>query len=180
MEARRRSDQLLKKTRLVLPTRVQRGWSSNCGRRPCAATSPCGEFARVLAPGTPADRLRAGIPLATAERGRQRISPDEAAVTHSGSVMRVYADPLRSRQGPQVAIVYRYPIVINRGRASRFDNSLSTPARSPVQSHACPARLSLRGLGAADSQLWVARPAGLSYWTAAESQASWGRRIDCD
>ena len=109
------------------------------------------EFARVLGPGTPGDRLRAGIPLATAERGRQRISTDEAAVTHSGSVMRVYADPFAQDEVPQ--LIHRYPIVIDRGRASRFDNYLPTPARSPVQSHACLARLSLRGLGAPDSQL---------------------------
>ena len=68
------------------------------------------EFTR--APGTPADRLRADIPLTAAERGQSRSSPDEDAVTHSGSVMRVYADPfvqdkIRSR-------FYRYPIVMNR------------------------------------------------------------------
>ncbi len=50
------------------------------------------EFARVLALGTPADRLRADISLAAAERGRQRISLDEDAVTLSSSLIRVYAD----------------------------------------------------------------------------------------
>ena len=95
-----------------------------------------GEFAR--APGPPADRLRADIPLAAAERGRPRISPDEDAGTHSGPVIRVYADPfaqdkVRSRS-------YRYPLVINCRPVSRFDNSFSTPAGLP-----CSRMLALPG-----------------------------------
>ena len=68
------------------------------------------EFAR--APGTPADRLRADIPLAAAERGQSRSSPDEDAVTQSGSVIRVYADPFV--QDEARSRCYRYPFVINR------------------------------------------------------------------
>jgi protein-tyrosine phosphatase len=85
-EARRLSEQMLEEADLVLPmTRAQRSLVVELWPAAVRRTFTLREFARLLSwvdpsalpMGTPAERLRAAIPLATAERGRERTSPDE-------------------------------------------------------------------------------------------------------
>jgi protein-tyrosine phosphatase len=85
-EARRLSDQMLKQAHLVLPlTRAQRGLVVELWPAAVRRTFTLREFARLLGwidpsalpAGTPAERLRSAIPLAAAERGRERTSPTE-------------------------------------------------------------------------------------------------------
>jgi protein-tyrosine phosphatase len=85
-EARRLSEQLLKDADLVLPlTRAQRGLVVELWPAAVRRTFTLREFARLvshvdpsaLPAGTPAERLRAAIPLAAAERGRERTAPDD-------------------------------------------------------------------------------------------------------
>ena len=75
-------------------------WSSSCGLRQFAAHLRY-EFARLLGwidpaalpAGTPAERLRSAIPLAAAERGRERTSPTEDDVVDPYRLSdEVYAD----------------------------------------------------------------------------------------
>jgi protein-tyrosine phosphatase len=83
--ARQLSEQLLKEADLVLPlTRAQRGLVVELWPGAVRRTFTLREFARLLrwvdssaVPATtPAERLRAAIPLAAAERGRTRPSQD--------------------------------------------------------------------------------------------------------
>jgi protein-tyrosine phosphatase len=85
-EARRLSEQLLKDADLVLPlTRAQRGLVVELWPAAVRRTFTLREFARLLSrvdpsavpAGAPAERLRAAIPLAAAERGRERTAPDD-------------------------------------------------------------------------------------------------------
>ena len=85
-EARRLSEQMLKEVDLVLPlTRAQRSLVVELWPAVVRRTFTLREFARLLGwvepsalpAGTPSQRLRAAIPLAAAERGRQRTSPDD-------------------------------------------------------------------------------------------------------
>jgi protein-tyrosine phosphatase len=85
-EARRLSEDLLKAADLVLPmTRAQRGIVVQMWPAAVRRTFTLREFARLLSrvdaaalpEGTPAERLRAAVPLAAAERGGARKSPDE-------------------------------------------------------------------------------------------------------
>ena len=85
-EARRLSEQMLKEADLVLSmTRAQRGLVVELWPAAVRRTFTLREFARLLSwvdpsalrAGTPAERLRAAIPLAAAERGRKQSSPDE-------------------------------------------------------------------------------------------------------
>jgi protein-tyrosine phosphatase len=85
-EARRLSEQMLKEADLVLTlTRAQRGLVVELWPAAVRRTFTLREFARLLSwvdpsalpTGSPADRLRVAIPLAAAERGRERTSPDE-------------------------------------------------------------------------------------------------------
>ncbi len=86
-EARRLSEQMLKEADLVLPlTRAQRSlvvelWPAAVRRTftlaRVRAAAAVGSIPSALPAGTPADRLRAAIPLAAAERGRERTSADE-------------------------------------------------------------------------------------------------------
>ena len=85
-EARRLSEQMLKEADLVLPlTRAQRGMVVELWPAAVRRTFTLREFARLLSwvgpsalpAGTPADRLRAAIPLAAAQRGRERTEADE-------------------------------------------------------------------------------------------------------
>lgn len=85
-EARRLSEQMLKEADLVLTmTRAQRGLVVELWPAAVRRTFTLREFARLLhwvdpaalPPGLPAERLRAAIPLAAAERGRERTMPDE-------------------------------------------------------------------------------------------------------
>jgi protein-tyrosine phosphatase len=85
-EARRLSEQLLKDADLVLPlTRAQRSLVVEVWPAAVRRTFTLREFARLvsrvdpsaLPAGTPAERLRSAIPLAAAQRGRERTSPDD-------------------------------------------------------------------------------------------------------
>jgi len=82
-EARRLSEQMLKEADLVLPlTRAQRSLVVELWPAAVRRTFTVREFARLLTrvgvsalpAGTPAERLRAAIPLAAAERGQERTS----------------------------------------------------------------------------------------------------------
>jgi protein-tyrosine phosphatase len=89
-EARRLSEQMLKKADLILSmTRAQRSLVVELWPVAVRRTFTLREFARllswidpsVLPAGRPADRLRAAIPLAVAERGKIRSLPAEDDVT---------------------------------------------------------------------------------------------------
>jgi protein-tyrosine phosphatase len=80
------SQQMLKQSDLVLPmTRAQRALVIQLWPAAVRRTFTLREFARLLSwvdplklpTGTPAERLRAAIPLAAAQRGRERTSPDQ-------------------------------------------------------------------------------------------------------
>src|SRR5215207_1560353 len=95
--ARRLSEEMLKGAGLVLPlTRAQRSLVVELWPAAVRRTFTLREFARLLRwvdpaalpAGTPADRLRAAIPLAAAERGRERTSADQDDVI----------DPFRLRE----------------------------------------------------------------------------------
>jgi len=84
--ARRLSEQLLKEADLVLPlTRAQRGLVVELWPAAVRRAFTLREFARllrsvdqeVITTAEPAERLRAVIPLAAAERGRERPLPQE-------------------------------------------------------------------------------------------------------
>jgi protein-tyrosine phosphatase len=84
--ARRLSEQMLKDADLILTmTRAQRGLVVELWPAAVRRTFALREFARLvgwvdasaLPEGTPADRLRAVIPLAMAERGRERRLPNQ-------------------------------------------------------------------------------------------------------
>jgi protein-tyrosine phosphatase len=85
-EARRLSEQMLKEADLVLAmTRAQRRLVVDLWPAAVRRSFTLREFARLLSwvdpaalpAGTPSERLRAAIPLAAAERSRERTSPDE-------------------------------------------------------------------------------------------------------
>ena len=97
-EARRLSEQMLKEANLVLPlTRAQRSLVVELWPAAVRRTFTLREFARLLSwvdpsalpVGTAADRLRSAMPLAAAQRGRERTSPDEDDVI----------DPFRLSEG---------------------------------------------------------------------------------
>jgi low molecular weight protein-tyrosine phosphatase len=126
-EARRLSEHMIKEADLVLSmTRAQRGlvvelWPAAVRR---AFTLP--EFARLLnwvdsaalPAGSPAERLRAAVPLAAAGRGRERRSPDEDDVVDPFRRSNaVYADSFAQIESAVDAIVYT--IVMNQPRRAR-------------------------------------------------------------
>jgi len=84
--ARRLTEHMLKDADLVLTmTRAQRGLVVELWPAAVRRTFTLREFARLLnrvdptalPAGSPAERLRAAVPLAAAERGRERVSPGE-------------------------------------------------------------------------------------------------------
>jgi protein-tyrosine phosphatase len=101
-EARRLSEQMLREADLVLPlTRAQRSLVVELWPAAVRRTFTLREFARLmcwvdpgaLPAGAPADRLRAAIGLAAAERGRERTSADEDDVIDPFRLSeQVYAD----------------------------------------------------------------------------------------
>jgi protein-tyrosine phosphatase len=101
-EARRLSEQMLREADLVLPlTRAQRSLVVELWPAAVRRTFTLREFARLLRwvdpaalpAGGPADRLRAAIGLAAAERGRERTSADEDDVVDPFRLSEeVYAD----------------------------------------------------------------------------------------
>jgi protein-tyrosine phosphatase len=120
-EARRLSEQMLKEADLVLVmTRAQRGLVVELWPAAVRRTFTLREFARLLSwvdpaalpAGTPAERLRAAIPLAVAERGRERASPDEDDVVDPFRLSTaVYANSFEQITDAADKIVY--PIVMN-------------------------------------------------------------------
>ena len=85
-EARRLSEQMLKEAELILSmTRAQRGLIVELWPAAVRRTFTLREFARlldrvdlsVLPTSSPAEQLRAAIPLVAAQRGRLRTSPDD-------------------------------------------------------------------------------------------------------
>jgi protein-tyrosine phosphatase len=127
-EARRLSEQMLKEANLVLTmTRAQRGFVVELWPAAVRRTFTLREFARLLnwvdpaalPPGPPAERLRAAIPLAAAERGRERTMPDEDDVIDPFRLdSTVYAESLAQIRSAVDALVYA--IVIN-GSEGRTD-----------------------------------------------------------
>jgi protein-tyrosine phosphatase len=84
--ARRLTEEVVREADLVLAlTRAQRGLIVDLWPPGVRRTFTVREFARLLGQvhpsalpdGTPADRLRAALPLAAAERGLQRVSSEE-------------------------------------------------------------------------------------------------------
>jgi protein-tyrosine phosphatase len=120
--ARGLSEQMLKDANLILTmTRAQRGLVVELWPAAVRRTFTLREFARllswvdpsVLPAGTPADRLRAAIPLAVAERGRERKSADEDDVTDPFRLSNaVYADSFAQIRSAIDRVVYT--IVIDR------------------------------------------------------------------
>ena len=121
-EARRMSEQMLKEADLILSmTRAQRGLVVELWPAAVRRTFTLREFARLLSwvdpsalpAETTADRLRAAIPLAVAERGRERRSPEEDDVTDPFRLSNtVYADSFVQITTAVDSILYR--IVMNR------------------------------------------------------------------
>ena len=115
--ARRLSEQLLKEADLVLPlTRAQRGLVVELWPGAVRRTFTLREFARLLSwldpsaipAGTPAERLRAALPLAAGERGRERTSPNEDDVVDPFRLNdEVYAASFRQISSA-VQVIIRY------------------------------------------------------------------------
>jgi protein-tyrosine phosphatase len=120
--ARGLSEQMLEEANLILTmTRAQRGLVVELWPAAVRRTFTLREFARLLnwvdpsalPQGTPADRLRAAIPLAVAERGRERRSPDEDDVTDPFRLSNaVYGDSFAQIRSAVDRVVYT--IVIDR------------------------------------------------------------------
>jgi protein-tyrosine phosphatase len=115
-EARRLSEHMLKEADLVLTmTRAQRGLVVELWPAAVRRTFTLREFARLLKrvnpaalpPGLPAERLRAALPLATAERGTERVSPDEDDVVDPFRLSEaVYAASFAQIRSAVEAVVY--------------------------------------------------------------------------
>jgi protein-tyrosine phosphatase len=123
-EAQLLSEQMIKQADLVLAmTRAQRGLVVELWPAAVRRTFTLREFARLLnwvdpaalPAGTPAERLRAAIPLAAAQRGRARTSPDEDDVVDPFQLSdAVYADSFEQIATAVDTLVYA--IVINGAR----------------------------------------------------------------
>jgi protein-tyrosine phosphatase len=120
-EARPLSEQMVKEADLILPmTRAQRRLVVELWPAAVRRTFTLREFARLLTSidhsalpvGTPAERLRAAIPLAVAERGKGQRPPDEDVVDPFRLTSAVYADSFAQITSAVERIVYT--IVINR------------------------------------------------------------------
>ena len=121
-EARRMSEQMLKEADLILSmTRAQRGLVVELWPAAVRRTFTLREFARLLSrvdpsalpAGNARRRLRAAIPLAAAERGRERTSPDEDDVVDPFRLSNaVYANSFGQIVAAVDSIVYT--IVMNR------------------------------------------------------------------
>jgi protein-tyrosine phosphatase len=123
-EARRLSENMLKEADLVLTmTRAQRGLVVELWPAAVRRAFTLREFARLLSlvdpatlpAGSPAERLRAAMPLAAAGRGRQQMSPEEDDVVDPFRLSNaVYAASFAQITSAVDAIVYA--IVINQSR----------------------------------------------------------------
>jgi protein-tyrosine phosphatase len=116
-KAQRLSEQMLKEADLILTmTRAQRGFVVDVWPAAVRRTFTLREFARLLGwvdpsrlpTGTPAERLRAAIPLAVAQRGRERTPPDRDDVTDPFRLSdMVYADSFAQITSAVNSVVYR-------------------------------------------------------------------------
>jgi protein-tyrosine phosphatase len=123
-KARRLSENMLKEADLVLTmTRAQRGLVVELWPAAVRRAFTLREFARLLSlvdpatlpAGSPAERLRAAMPLAAAGRGRQQMSPEEDDVVDPFRLSNaVYAASFAQITSAVDAIVYA--IVINQSR----------------------------------------------------------------
>jgi protein-tyrosine phosphatase len=108
---------MLKEADLILTmTRAQRGLVVDVWPAAVRRTFTLREFARLLGwvdpsrlpTGTPAERLRAAIPLAVAQRGRERTPPDKDDVTDPFRLSdMVYADSFAQITSAVNSVVYR-------------------------------------------------------------------------
>jgi protein-tyrosine phosphatase len=115
--ARRLSEQMLKDADLILTmTRAQRGLVVELWPAAVRRTFTLREFARLLGwvdssrlpAGTPAERLGAAIPLAAAQRGRERTTPDDDDVIDPFRLSYVaYADSYAQIMAAVSSVVYR-------------------------------------------------------------------------
>jgi protein-tyrosine phosphatase len=116
-KARRLSERLLQEADLILAlTRAHRGFVVDLWPAAVRRSFTLREFARLLSQvnqsalprGTPAARLRAAIPLAAAQRGRGRTSPDQDDVVDPFRLSdEVYADSFAQLQSAVNTIVTR-------------------------------------------------------------------------
>jgi protein-tyrosine phosphatase len=123
-EARRLSERMLKEADLILTmTRAQRGLVVELWPAAVRRAFTLREFARLvirvdpaaLPEGSPAERLRAAVPLAAAERGKERVSAEEDDVVDPfRRSSAVYAASFAQITSAVNAIVYA--IVINHVR----------------------------------------------------------------
>jgi protein-tyrosine phosphatase len=128
-EARRLSENMLKEADLVLTmTRAQRGLVVELWPAAVRRAFTLREFARLLSlvdpaalpAGSPAERLKAAIPLAAAERGKQRMLPDEDDVVDPFRLSNaVYAASFAQIRSAVEAIVYA--TVINQPNKTPAD-----------------------------------------------------------
>jgi protein-tyrosine phosphatase len=133
-EARRLSEQMLKEADLVLSmTRAQRGLVVEMWPAAVRRTFTLREFARLLSwidpsalpAGTPAERLRAAIPLAAAERGRERTRPGKDDVVDPFRLSdAVYANSFDQILAAVTTVVYT--TVMNSPGKSATHNGLIT------------------------------------------------------
>ena len=120
-EARRLSEQMVKESDLILAmTRAQRGLVVELWPAAVRRAFTLREFARLLSwvdpsalpAGSPAQRLRAAIPMAAAERGRERTSPDEDDVIDPFRLSNaVYADSFAQIASALDSIVYAIVLI---------------------------------------------------------------------
>jgi protein-tyrosine phosphatase len=132
-EARRLSENMLKEADLILSmTRAQRGLVVELWPPAVRRAFTLREFARLLnrvdptalPAGSPAERLRAAVALAAAERGRERVSPDEDDVVDPFRLSEaVYAESFAQILS---AVEEVYATVINGPTALRLYNGLIT------------------------------------------------------
>jgi protein-tyrosine phosphatase len=126
-EARRLSESMIKEADLLLSmTRAQRGLVVELWPAAVRRAFTLREFARLLnwvdpatlPGGPPAERLRAAVPLATAARGRERVSPGEDDVVDPFRLSSgVYAESFAQITSAVDAIVYA--TVINQPDSTR-------------------------------------------------------------
>jgi protein-tyrosine phosphatase len=115
-EARRLSEQMLKEADLVLAmTRAQRGLVVELWPPAVRRAFTLREFAHLvnrvdpaaLPAGPPAERLRAAVPLATAERGRQRTAHEDDDIVDPFRLSRAaYAKSFAQIASAVDAVVY--------------------------------------------------------------------------
>jgi protein-tyrosine phosphatase len=120
-EARRLSEQMVKESDLILAmTRAQRGLVVELWPAAVRRTFTLREFARLLSwvdpsalpAGSPAERLRAAIPLAAAERGRERTPPEEDDVVDPFRLSNeVYASSVAQIMSAVDSMVYTIVII---------------------------------------------------------------------